>query len=89
MAEYRLSDALAFIWRKISKLDGYINEEKPWDLIKSTDPKIRPVLAHCVDQLQETATLLEPFMPETAKTIEKQFQGPEIKAQSPLFPRLS
>jgi len=89
MAEYRLSDALAFIWRKISKLDVYINEEKPWDLIKTVDPKIRPVLAHCVDQIQEIATLLEPFMPETAKKIEQQFRGPEIKASTPLFPRLS
>jgi hypothetical protein len=28
-------------------------------------------------------------MPETAKKIEQQFQGPEIKASTPLFPRLS
>lgn len=89
MSEYRFNEALSFIWAKISRLDVYINNEKPWDLLKSVDPKIRPVLAHCIDQIQEIATLLEPFMPETAKKIEEQFKGPEIKASTPLFPRLT
>ena len=89
LEEYRFNEALQFVWRKIAKVDAYINEEKPWALLKSVNPKVRSVLAHCVDQIQEIATLLEPFMPETAKKIEQQFKGPEIKASTPLFPRLS
>lgn len=88
LSEFRFNDALSFIWQKITKVDQFINEEKPWDLFKTQNPKLKSVLAHAVDQLQEIAVLLEPFLPETAQKIEEQFKGPEIKANSPLFPRI-
>ncbi len=88
LSEYRFNDALAFVWNKIRETDKYIDEEKPWDLLKKQDERLKDVLAHCIDQLQEIAGLLEPFLPETAGKIEKQFQGPEITATTPLFPRL-
>lgn len=87
--EYRFSDATAFIWKKISDLDKFIDQEKPWELIKKQDARLKDVLAHAIDQIQEIAGLLEPIMPETAKKIEEQYKGPEIKAQAPLFPRIS
>jgi len=86
--EFRFNDALAFIWRKIEGLDIYIEQEKPWKLIKEYKPHIREILAHMVDQVQEIAGLLEPFMPETAQKIEDQFVGPNIVSQKPLFPRI-
>ncbi|MEK7186618.1 MAG: methionine--tRNA ligase [Patescibacteria group bacterium] len=88
MSEFKFNDALSFVWNKISALDKFINEEKPWDLIKVQDSKIKRVLAHAVDQIQEIAALLEPFLPETARKIEEQFKGPKITSQSPLFPRI-
>ncbi len=88
LGEFRFNDALSFIWQKITKVDQFINEEKPWDLFKTQNPKLKSVLAHAVDQLQEIAVLLEPFLPETAQKIEEQFKGPEIKANPPLFPRI-
>lgn len=86
---YKFPDALAFIWQKITKTDRYINEEKPWELVKTNIQKASGVLAHCVDEIQEIAILLEPFMPETAEKITAQFKGPDIKSQKPLFPRIS
>lgn len=88
LARYHFPDALAFVWQKITAVDRFINEEKPWELVKRDLEKATSVLAHCVDQIQEIAILLEPFMPETATKITEQFKGPEIKAQTPLFPRL-
>ncbi len=85
---YRFNDALAFVFRKIEQADKFINDEKPWELIKSGNARTKAVLAHLVDQVQEIAILLEPFLPETAKKIEEQFKGPEIKAKKPLFPRI-
>ncbi len=89
LSEFRFNDALAFIWKKISEVDKFIDQEKPWDLLKNHDKKINDVLGHSVDQIQEIAALLEPFLPETAKKIEDQFQGPKIVSQKPLFPRIN
>ncbi len=86
--EFRFHDALAFIWRKVAELNQFIDTQKPWELVKNQDKQVKPVLAHAVDGLQEIAGLLEPFLPATAKAIEEQFKGPEIKAQTPLFPRI-
>lgn len=86
--EYRFNDALAFVWKKIKEANQFIDNEKPWDLIKAQDRRVSGVLAHAVDELQEIAALLEPFLPDTAKYIIEQFKGPEIVAQKPLFPRV-
>lgn len=86
--DFRFNDALSFVWKKIEELDKYINGEKPWELQKKNDRRLKDVLSHAVDQILETAVLLEPFLPETAKKIEEQFKGPKIKFQKPLFPRI-
>jgi len=88
MSQFRFNDALSIVWNKISTLDKFINDEKPWDLLKNQDPKLKSILAHTVDQIQETAGLLEPFLPQTAQKIEEQFKGPKIISSKPLFPRI-
>lgn len=86
--QFRFNDALSFVWKKIAALDKFINDEKPWDLFKAGDRRLKSVLAHSIDQIQEIAALLEPFLPETAQIIEEQFKKPQIKSQNPLFPRI-
>lgn len=86
--EYRFNDALGFVFKKINALNLFLDTEKPWDLIKTNSTTTSGVLSHCVDELQEIAALLEPFLPETAEKILQQFKGPEIKAGQPLFPRI-
>lgn len=88
LKEYRFDEGLRFVWRKISDLDKYINETKPWDLIKNQDKKLNATLLHAVDNIEEIAVLLKPFLPKTAEIIEEQFKKPEIKAKKPLFPRV-
>lgn len=89
LSQFRFHDALSFVWKRISELDKFINNEKPWELLKTSDKRLKSILAHSVDQLQEIAALLEPFLPETAKKIESQFKGPKIVSQPPLFPRIN
>lgn len=86
--EYRFNDALASIWGKISRLDKFINDEKPWELVKKQSPKTKEILSHSVDQIQEIAHLLKPFLPETAQKIEDQFTKSVIKPETSLFPRI-
>jgi methionyl-tRNA synthetase len=87
--EYRFNDALSFVFRKITKLDRYINDEKPWNLLKNKeDKKLSEVLSHAVDEIEEIAILLLPFLPKASEKIKKQFENSEIKALAPLFPRI-
>jgi len=88
LEEFRFPDALGFIWEQITELDKYINEEKPWELAKTDIDRLKSVLAHCIDRIQEIAILLQPFMPETADSILEQFKQTKINSKKPLFPRL-
>ena len=87
---YRFNDALSLIFNKITRVDKYINEEKPWELLKTPNSKkpVEPILDHAVDQILEIAKLLEPFMPKTSEKIIKQFETTEIKSEASLFPRI-
>lgn len=88
LGNFQFNEALGSVWEKIKRLDQFIDKEKPWELVKTQNKKIKDVLAHAADQIQEIAGLLEPFLPETAQKIEEQFKGPKIVAQKPLFPRI-
>ncbi len=88
LAAYKFNEALSYVWQKITKVDQFINAEKPWELIKKDQDRAKSVLAHCVDQIQEIAILLTPFMPQTSEQISQQFKGPKIVSQKSLFPRL-
>lgn len=87
LLDFRFNDALFFIWEKISKLDKYINDEKPWELVDKNIDRLKKILSYSIEEIQEIAVLLEPFVPETAEKIEEQFKGPKIKSTEPLFPR--
>jgi len=86
--ELRFQDALTIIWQKITKVDQQIDQEKPWELVNKDVQKAKAVLTNLVEQIREIQTLLIPFLPETAEKISKQFAGPKIKSEKPLFPRI-
>lgn len=88
LSEFRFNDALAFVWKKIAELNRFINQEKPWELTKQNSPKLKPILSHAIDQIQEIVVLLKPFLPQTSQKIEEQFRGPKITSQKSLFPRI-
>ena len=89
LEEYKFNDAISFVGQKITKVDQFISEEKPWELLKTNPERCKSVLNHCVDQIQEIAILLAPFMPETSNKIAAQFRGPKIISEKSLFPRLA
>ncbi len=88
MKEFKFNEAISSVWQKITNLDQYLNQEKPWGLLKTNSQSVPAILAHCVDQIQEIALLLGPFMPQTSRTILSQFKGPKIISREPLFPRM-
>lgn len=82
---YQLNLALETIWNEIRKADVLINERQVWSL----RGKVREeVLSELVNRVRQITTDLTPFLPETSEKIEKQYKGPKIKSEKPLFPRL-
>ncbi|NIT03725.1 methionine--tRNA ligase [Candidatus Saccharibacteria bacterium] len=84
LEEFRFDEALGFIWSEISELDRYVNEQKPWEK-KGAD--LEKDLTHLTSNLLHLTPILEPFLPETAERIRKQFSG-KITPAEPLFPRI-
>ena len=79
--EYRFNDALSLVWDKISKLDKYINEEKPWE----GNANASQVVSDIFFALKGVSEFLLPFLPETAEKIDKAVRNKEMIQ---LFPRL-
>jgi methionyl-tRNA synthetase len=82
---FRFDEALEYIWQLIKSADKFIDENEPWK--QESEAKIK-TLHTVIPVIQDIATLLLPFLPETGLHILTQFQGPEIKSESPLFPRI-
>jgi len=83
--KYEFDDVLKLLWQDIKIVDQYINEWQPWKL---TGEKLTRVVSVAVDALRYLSRQLKPFLPETAEKIERQFKGPKIKSEAPLFPRV-
>lgn len=74
MEELRVADALTEIFTLFKRCNKYIDETEPWVLAKDAAKKDRlsTVLYNLVESIVIGASLLEPFMPETALKIAAQ-----------------
>lgn len=83
---YKLDEALFFVWQEIKKGDMFINKRGVWNL---NGRQKEAAVANLIGIVRQIAYDLKPFLPETSEKIEKQFKGPQIKSNKPLFPRLN
>lgn len=74
MEDLRVADALTEIFALFKRCNKYIDETEPWVLAKDEDKKDRlaTVLYNLVESITIGASLLEPYMPTTAKKIVEQ-----------------
>ena len=74
MEELRVADAMTEIFALFKRCNKYIDETTPWALAKDESKKDRlaTVLYNLVESISIGASLLEPFMPETAGKILEQ-----------------
>ncbi len=86
MDALRVADALTEIFAIFKRCNKYIDETTPWILAKEERSKSRlsTVLYNLTEGITIGASLLYPFMPETAEKISGQLQTPlrEMKALS-------
>ena len=96
---FRLHESLAAIWELIAYADKYVNDNKPWALVKEDKDKFLTVMTNLVAMIHEIAKALTSFIPETADKISAVFDfGKErtdleghrlkVKKGESLFPRL-
>ncbi len=84
LKEFRVDQALEFLWTKIKVLDAKIEQVQPW---KVSETALHDFLDSVVPEIQFLAFNLEPFIPESARKIQKQYSG-KVKSSASLFPRI-
>jgi methionyl-tRNA synthetase len=84
LADIEINQALEDIWGIIRDDDKFIEDNKPWELVKNNKEKFEGVMQKLISNLQLISELLIPFMPETSEKIKKAL---ETKKTEILFPR--
>ncbi len=80
-----LGQALGYIWGIIRNANKFIDDNKPWELVKSDEAKLKEVMQKLINDLSQISYLLIPFLPETSEKIKKALETGKIE---PLFQRI-
>ena len=77
MEKYAFQNALAEVFKVISRANKYIDENAPWVLAKSEEnkPRLARVLYNLLETVRICGGLLTPFMPDTAAEISRRLGG--------------
>lgn len=83
MGELHTSDALAEVWKLISRANKYIDETTPWTMAKDPEQanNLSAVMAHLASSLRVVAILLQPVLTNTPKAIFEQLGLSESNLQ--------
>ncbi|MDO8240389.1 MAG: methionine--tRNA ligase [Candidatus Moranbacteria bacterium] len=76
---------LSFIWSGIRACNKYIDDNKPWELVKNNKEEFENVILKLKRDLSIIANDLIPFMPDTAEKIKKALETKQVEI---LFPRI-
>jgi methionyl-tRNA synthetase len=97
---FSLHEALAKIWDLISFADKYMDDKKPWAVIKRDEKEFLAIMTNLIVIIHGVARMLLPFMPETSDKMAKIFGDDLLNKEIPddykfivkkgggLFPRL-
>lgn len=77
--------ALEYIWNKVREDNKYIEDNKPWELVRTDENKFKEVMQKLFSDLYLISYLLIPFMPETSEKIKEVL---ETKESTILFQRI-
>ena len=83
--KFEFEKALDHIWNIVREDDKFVEENKPWELVKVNEDKFKEVMKKLISDLYLISELLVPFMPDTAGKIKKALETKEPVA---LFPRI-
>jgi methionyl-tRNA synthetase len=85
LEEYRFADALGWIWNLVREANKYIDETKPWLLVKEDQAQFETVIRKLLVDIGSIATALRPLLPGTAEKIDAALRTGVIES---LFQRI-
>jgi methionyl-tRNA synthetase len=100
LENFQFNEALAEVWKLLKAGDEYIDQKKPWELIKTEPEEFENIMSNLLLVLANLGWLVLPFLPGAGGTIlkelglgengQKSWQEIEfrLKKIKPLFPRL-
>jgi len=81
--------ALLWVMGELNKLNHYLDETKPWILIKEgKNNEAQLVLNKLITSIRQLVPLLAPFMPNFSEIAVKHFAQDKISKIDPFFPRI-
>jgi methionyl-tRNA synthetase len=83
---YLVSDVLLSAMSEVRTANKYMDETKPWKLVKENEAEFVLVMENLFERLAKIAFELTPFMPSTAKKIETALATGKVE---PLFQRIA
>ena len=86
LENFKISDFMNDIWKKIQEVDQEIQDKQPFKKIKENKEEAIQDIKHFVALLFVIAQSLEPIMPQTSKIILNLLKNSK-KPETPLFPR--
>ena len=84
MKALRVADSMDEIWAVVDRANKYIDETTPWILAKdeATKPRLGTVLYNLAETIRIIASLLTPYMPQTAEKIAAQINAEDLSCES-------
>ena len=72
MTNFDIKKAVEEVFSMLDSGNRYVEEEKPWALAKTEDPKLNEVMYVLLEGLRQASWMIEPYMPEAAAKIRTQ-----------------
>jgi methionyl-tRNA synthetase len=78
-----LTNALDAIWRRVRRLNRYVEEQAPWTLAKDPEraAELDRVLASLAEALRVVAVLLHPWIPESSGKLLDALAAPQLELE--------
>jgi methionyl-tRNA synthetase len=85
LKEYKFADAMEYVMGLVREANKYIDDEKPWELVKTDQARFDGVMKNLLASLARISGALEPLLPETSAKIFAALAKGQIE---PLFVRI-
>ncbi len=91
MDRVELTQALEVIWRRVRRLNRYVEEREPWKQAKDPDgaAALDVTLATLLAGLRAITRELAPYLPATADQLTAALDAPRLEPIAPLFPKIA
>jgi len=83
VSNYNFDLAMGSVWKFLKEADRYIDDNKPWELIKTNKNAVNWILYGLADGLHQVAWQIYQFMPETSEKIAKIFDIKPLLVENP------